>query len=131
MNRVEITGMVFGKRELRQTQNGRYIFTFSIGNSVKKGSELNFFKVNVWGELGVYLNQTMQDRMVYKIEGFLTQKKWESKDGKKMTSVEIVGTEVSPFDGRRERSKKESEQKTEPNKPIDDSPTFESEDLPF
>lgn len=90
MNNVVISGKVFGERGLRQTQSGKYVYSFTIGNSLRPKGELSFFKITAWNDLAIHLNETMVDKAVYKIEGFLTQRRWENKEGKKISSIEIV-----------------------------------------
>lgn len=124
MNRVEITGMVFGLPKLIQTKSGKHILTFSIGHSIKKGDSLNFFRVKAFSELAISLADIVFDRSRVKIEGFLTQNKFERKDGSKGESVDIVARSCTIVE------KKYKSKKTEPTAlDIDFNEKYSEKDL--
>ena len=130
MNEIKITGMIFGKRELRQTPSGKYVYSFSIGNKLRPNGDLNFFNVTAWNDLAIELNETMVDKGLYKIEGFLSQKKWKNKEGKEISRVEIVAMKCYPV----ERSKTKTHTQNINQDALDFSrPQTENllEDIPF
>ena len=92
MNRIEISGMVFGDRTLRQTKNGNFVYSFTIGNKQSKSKEdsLHFFRVQAWNDLAHRLNAEIYEKCIVELEGYLTQRKWKSKDGKNQSVVEII-----------------------------------------
>ncbi len=101
INSVTIIGRLTEKPVARYTQSGTAVTTLNIANNsfVKKpdgGTEkkANFFKVTVWGKTAENCGQYLDKGSQVGIQGRLEYRVWQTKDGDKRNSVEIVATNV-------------------------------------
>lgn len=96
-NRVYLIGRLTKDPEVKHTQSGTAVTSFSIANSRQwkdgdeKKEQTSFFNCVVWGKLGeeVVAKYAVKGQQIA-IEGRLQQRSWEDKDGTKRSAVEIV-----------------------------------------
>lgn len=99
INQVTITGNLGSDSELRQTQGGMSILSFSVcvNERKKQGNEWvndpNWFDVLVFGQRAQSLAQYLVKGTKVAVSGRLSQNRWE-KDGKKHSKVEIVANDI-------------------------------------
>lgn len=109
LNKVMVIGRLGRDPEMRYTPSGRPVTTFTIGTSRtwntsdgEKRSETDWFNVVAWSNLAEICKQYLtKDRLVY-IEGRLQNRQWEDSEGNKLSSTEIVASEMIMLDDRRE-----------------------------
>ena len=95
INRVFLIGRLTKDPELRYTQGGTSIASFSIANNRsytvqnEKKKDVSFFNCVAWGKGGEVLAQYAKKGSKIGIEGRLQQRSWD-KDGQKRSIVEIV-----------------------------------------
>ena len=95
INRVFMIGRLTKDPELRYTQGGTSIASFSIANNCsytvqnEKKEDVSFFNCVAWGKGGEVLAQYAKKGSKIGIEGRLQQRSWD-KDGQKRSTVEIV-----------------------------------------
>ncbi len=101
MNKVQILGTMTRDCEIRYTQSGTAIGSFSVAhNEKKKGQDgqyqdvVHFFNVTAWGKTAENINQYFKKGSRILIDGRLDYQSWE-KDGQKKSKVGIV---VEKFD---------------------------------
>ena len=95
INRVFMIGRLTKDPELRYTQGGASIASFSLASNRsytvqnEKKEDVSFFACVAWGKLGELIAQHCKKGERIGIEGRLQQRSWE-KDGQKRSTVEIV-----------------------------------------
>ena len=138
MNKIIVIGNLGRDPEMRYTPSGQSVTSFSVASNRKyttasgeQREETEWFNVNAWGRLSELCNQYLtKGRQVY-VEGRLSSRSYEGRDGQtrfvneiSLTDVQFLGRSGdSPGDG--------SPYGTDPGM-TEDSPPFEDvDDLPF
>ena len=92
--------------ELRYTNNGSALLSFSIAmnRSYKQGEtweeRTDFFKVVYWGKPAEAIAKFLTKGKKVAVEGRLSQNRWQSPEGKNMSSVEVVASNVVLMGGK-------------------------------
>lgn len=101
MNHVVLVGGNLTRdAELRYTNNGSAVATFDIAlnRKFKQGEEwvekVDFFKVSYWGKPAEAISKFLTKGKKVAVEGRLSQNRWQGQDGKTISSVEIVASNV-------------------------------------
>ncbi len=97
MNKVMIEGMVGKDAEMRYTQQGTAILSFSLAwNDYRDGKAgpTTWFKVNVWGKFGEALNGAITKGQKVLVVGRVELREWQKQDGTKGASLEVAAEEV-------------------------------------
>jgi single-strand DNA-binding protein len=93
-----IIGRLTADPEIKFTNNGTALVNFSVAVNRKKGDEeyVSYFDVTAWGTLaqGVADSLHKGDRVV--VNGFLTQDRYENKEGKTVSKVVLTAEAVGP-----------------------------------
>lgn len=144
MNSIVLLGRTTAPMELKQTQAGKAVVSFSL--AVKRPfakDTTDFFTVVAWDKQAELLSKYVGKGEQICIRGYLTTRTWEDQQGNKRYATEVVASEVSFCE-----SKKASETNSAPNNqngsqgnyepystPSFATPTFEEVssdgDLPF
>lgn len=100
MNAVSIIGRLTRDPELRYTPSGKPVCSFSLAvdrAGEKQGDEIGpgFFDVSVWEKQGENCAQYLVQGQQAAVQGRLTFRRWEAKDGTKRSAVEIVASHVT------------------------------------
>lgn len=116
---VFVGGNITKDAELRYTNGGSVCASFSVAMNYKKKSgddyvdAVDFFKVVLWGKLADAIGKLLVKGKKVAIEGRLSQNRWETPEGKSMSTVEIVASNVvllgSPQSERAERDNQEQD----------------------
>jgi single-strand DNA-binding protein len=95
-NRVVLGGNLTRDPELRFTQNGVPVCSFSIAvNRVKSKSEaVDFFNVSAWRQLGETVANYKKKGDPVLVEGRLQYRSWQAQDGAKRNAVDVVADRV-------------------------------------
>lgn len=93
MNSVCIIGRLTATPELRQTQSGLSVTSFSI--AVNKKDKADFFDVVAWRETAEFITKYFERGQQIAIEGSLSTSSYENKEGKQIKKVEIIARSVS------------------------------------
>lgn len=107
VNEVQLTvvGNVGGEPELRYTQSGVGVCSFSVGTTPRTfdrqknefvDGETTWFRVSVWREYAENVASSISKGTRVVVTGKLAVRQYETKEGEKRTSVEIVADEVAP-----------------------------------
>ena len=101
INRVVLTGNLTRDPELRQTPGGTSVCKLRIAcNTRRKDSsgqwvdKPNYFDVTVWGAQGENCAQYLQKGRPVAIDGRLEWREWETQEGQKRQSVDIIADSV-------------------------------------
>ena len=133
MNRITLIGNLTNDPEIRSTQTGKSVCTFTIAVNRKKVSEpqTDFFRVNAWGKLGELCARFLGKGRKVAVVGELQARTYDNKDGKTMLSLDVVADEVEFLTPAEEPKKKAKENSDGYNKTAEDELTAYSGDLPF
>lgn len=96
LNKVLLVGRMTRDPELRHTSGGGAYVRFSIANNRnytaggERKEEVSFFNCVAWGKQAEIINQYCKKGKQVAIEGRLQQRSWQSQDGQKQSSVDVV-----------------------------------------
>lgn len=109
INRVVITGNLTRDPELRATSNGTSVAHLRVANNTRQktsGGEwvdrAHYFDVIVWGAHGENCARFLAKGRPVGVDGRLQWREWETQDGSRRQSVEIVAEAVQ-FLGSRDK----------------------------
>jgi single-strand DNA-binding protein len=108
INRVVLTGNLTRDPELRSTQSGMSVCSLRIASNTRRKNQStgewedkpNFFDVTVWGAQGENCARFLSKGRPVALDGRLEWREWETQDGQKRQSVEIVADAVQFLGGR-------------------------------
>jgi single-strand DNA-binding protein len=103
LNRVMLMGNLGADPETRYTANGNAITNFRIAVSEKFGEgkeSTEWFSIVTWNQLAEVCAKNLEKgRSVY-VDGRLTTRSWDDKEGKKHYRTEVVAQRVQFLDKR-------------------------------
>ena len=95
MNAVNIVGRLTKEVELRRTQSGKAVATYSLAVKRPRSKEdTDFINCVTWEKAAEYLSQYGHKGDVVAVNGSLQSRKWEDKNGNKRTEWEVVTESV-------------------------------------
>lgn len=126
LNRCVLIGRLTKDPELRYTQSGKGVCTFTLAIDRNYGDkkQTDFIEIVVWGKMGENCANYMSKGKLAAVDGQLTTRSYEAKDGHKVKVYEIVADQVrflSPKTAEDGRSAPAFEP----------PPVIDSDDLPF
>ncbi len=109
LNKVVIQGRLTGDPELRTTTNGTSVTPFTLavqGDYAKAGEEKPTFWIDVvaWRSTAEFVNKYFGKGDLMIVDGMLTTRNYEDKNGNKRKAVEVMATNVYFCESKRERS---------------------------
>ena len=97
MFNITAVGRLTADPELRYTQSGTAICTFSLATNryagKEKGQVTDYIDITVWGPMGETHSKQLGKGHMVSVAGELIQERWE-KDGSKFSKHTITGTNV-------------------------------------
>lgn len=143
MNHIVIKGRISATPEIKTTQNGNKVCTFSVAvdRPYSKNKETDFFRCNAWRGTAEFIEKYFGKGQEILIDGAMISNTYTAKDGSQRTSWDVQVNNVE-FCGSKSSSSESSETKkpTKASKaatddepePDDDEPEpDDDEDLPF
>ncbi len=132
LNRVVLIGNLTRDPELRFTPSGVSVASFGLAvNRPWKNSEgqqqTDFFRIVAWRKLAELCVEYIKKGSPVAVEGRLQSRTWETQEGQKRNTVEIVAENVQ-FLGRRQESFEDTE---EPSEAKEEESDVSDEDIPF
>ena len=109
MNQIVIMGRLTKDPELRHTQNGTPIASFSLAVDrrfpPKDGGEkqTDFFDVVAWQKTGEFVSKYFVKGQMAAVTGRLEFRDWQDKDGNKRRSAEVVADNVYFTESKKSR----------------------------
>lgn len=101
---LEIVGNLTADPELKATPTGKMVVSFTVvstprsfdkqSNSWKDGDPL-FMRCSAWGQLAENVAESLSKGMRVMVQGRLTQRSYETKQGEKRTVLELQADEVA------------------------------------
>ena len=134
MNHVILTGRLTSDTEIKKTQNGKSVTSFIIAVSNGKDKDADFINCVAWEKTAELINQYIKKGHMFGINGKVSTRSFENKEGKKQYVTEILVREVEFLESKQKENKQQEQYESpydnyigEPEKPLDIS----SDDLPF
>lgn len=135
-NKIIIVGYLGRDPELRYTPQGTPVCDFSIATTERKKDrsgefqdQTTWFRVNLWGKQAETASQYLtKGRQVY-VEGRLSQREWQDKEGNTRTSLEVQGSTIQFLGSRGDEpitSRREHQASEEPA-----AESITEDDIPF
>lgn len=130
LNNVVIMGRLTRDPELRRTQSGTAVtsFTMAVDRDFKSQSgekETDFIDVVAWRNTGEFAAKYLAKGRMAAVEGRIQVRDWQDKDGNRRKSVEVVADNVYFADSKRDSKPQESRDDQEFDEIEDDG------DFPF
>lgn len=95
INQVVLSGRLGRDPEMRYTQSGKAVVSFSIAVDRRgKDAGADWFTIQAWERLAELCNEFLTKGSKVTVVGRLTTREWEGKDGGKRTATEVVATDV-------------------------------------
>lgn len=120
LNKVFLMGNLTRDPEMRYIPSGQPVVTFTVAvnrnytlQSGEKKEETAFLRVVVWGKRAETCNEYLSKGSPVLVEGRLTTRSWETPEGQKRSTVEVVADNVQ-FLGRARESAAPREEGTVP-----------------
>lgn len=124
LNRCILIGRLTANPELRYTQSGKAVASFTLAVDRMRGAqngqkETDFLPIVVWDKQAEACGQYLAKGRMAAVDGRLQVRSYENKEGQKVRVTEVVAESVR-FLERGEA--KPSDAKSTPTKPTDDNP---------
>ena len=95
LNKAILMGRLCADPELRTTQNGTPVCSFTLAvNRRGKDDGTDFLDIVVWNKTAEFVNKYFAKGMQVAVAGRIQSRTWEDQNGNKRKSVEIVAEEV-------------------------------------
>jgi single-strand DNA-binding protein len=138
VNKIIVIGHLGRDPEMRYTPNGQAVTSFSVASSRRyttsggeQREETEWFNVSAWGKLGETCNQYLTKGQQVYIEGRMSSRTYEGRDGTTRVSIDVFLNDVQFLGGRGGMSDSVPSEAGVGAMP-DDDPDFDSvDDLPF
>jgi len=136
MNRVILIGRLARAPELKFTQSGKAVATFSIAvNNPFKKDDASFFNIVVWGKSAENCANYLAKGRLVGLEGRLQSRSYETSTGEKRYVTEIVADQVEFLEWDKKDSQAPAKQNDDFGSVDIDMSEFEAmdsdEDIPF
>ena len=111
MNKITLIGNLTHDPEVRSTQTGKNVCTFTIAVNRKKVSEpqTDFFRINAWNGLSDTCARFLNKGKKVAVVGELQARTYEDRQGKTRLSLDVVADEVEFLSPKEEKPKKDRE----------------------
>lgn len=130
VNKTIHTGRICHDLELKQTQNGVPVCSFTLAvNRPRVKDTTDFLNIVCWRQNADFIAKYAKKGSLISVVGTLQSRKFQDKDGKNHTAIEIVADEVSIIANVQQSAE------TAPTIPENDTSNFEDvatdDKLPF
>lgn len=98
-NTITVVGNVTRDPELRFTQGGMAVANFGVAWNKKKADgeeEVSFFNVSCFRQLAENVAESITKGSRVVVYGMLQQRSWDTPDGDRRSTVEIIADDVAP-----------------------------------
>ena len=105
LNRIILIGRLTRDPELRTTNSGKSVATFSLAVDRTSGpdKETDFFRIVCWERQAEFVSNYLTKGRMVAVDGRLHQRTWTAQDGTEKRDVEIVASSVQGLDKPRDQ----------------------------
>lgn len=137
INRVVLVGRLTREPELRKTQTGKSVvsFTLAANRRFSQVEQADFINCVAWNKASDFISNYLNKGALISVEGSIQSRSYEDAQGKRVYVQEVNAESVQSLESKAQRQ--EREQNTTPYQPEDTSTGYEptlditSDDLPF
>jgi single-strand DNA-binding protein len=144
-NKIIIVGYLGRDPELRYTPQGTPVCDFSVATTERRKDKsgepqdlTTWFRVTFWRNKAEIASQYLKKGSQVYIEGTLTQREWQDRDGHNRTSLDVQGTELQfigprsdDFGGGRQSERPASRGGEGSSGHEEGAPPISDDDVPF
>ena len=107
MNNCSLVGRLTAKPELKTTQNGKSVCSFSLAvdkrfSNANGEKEVNYIDFVAWNSQAEFLCKWFDKGVRVAVTGELQTRMYDDKDGKKVKVAEVIASTIEFADGKRE-----------------------------
>ena len=96
INSVILMGRLTADPELRQTQNGTAVTSFTVAVDRRfQRDQTDFINVVAWKQTAEFVEKYFKKGSLIALRGSIQQRNYEDKNGNKRTAFEVIADEVS------------------------------------
>lgn len=129
INSVILMGRLTADPELRQTQNGTAVTSFTVAVDRRfQRDQTDFINVVAWKQTAEFVEKYFKKGSLIALRGSIQQRNYEDKNGNKRTAFEVIADEVS-FCGSKGENVAKNGANSASNLDYEEIPV--SDDLPF
>jgi single-strand DNA-binding protein len=106
MNKAQVIGNLGSNPEVRFTQNGTPVATFSVAtterwkdNTGEKKEHTEWHRIVVWRRLAEICGEFLKKGSKVYVEGKMQTRKWQDQEGNDRYTTEIIGSSMEMLDG--------------------------------
>ena len=111
MNKITIIGNLTKDPEIRATQNGSRVCSFTVAVNRRKQEgkeqEADFFRVSAWNALGENCAKYLTKGKKVAVIGNVSLMQWTNKDGKQMAGLDVFANEIEFLSPKEQQEPKE------------------------
>ncbi len=107
LNKVMIIGRVGRDPEMRYTQSGTPVATFTVATNYRSRTpegdmreETEWFRIVAWNRQAEFVNQYIRKGGLIYVEGRLRTRTWDGQDGQKHYTTEVIANNFQLLDSR-------------------------------
>ena len=109
MNKVMLLGRLTKDPEIRITENGRVLATFTLAVNRKYEKDVaDFLPIITFSKTAEFTEKWLKKGMQIIVVGRIQVRKWETKEGENRYSTEIIAEEVEFADSKKQEDKEET-----------------------
>ena len=100
MNNITVAGQLGRDAELRATNQGESVLSFSVADSQGRDKPTIWWNCQLWGKRATSLEQYLRKGQSVTVGGSVSEREWVDKDGQKRKSMEIRVNDVALQGGK-------------------------------
>ena len=105
MNNCNFTGRITADLELKTTQNGTSVCSFTLAVKRPRVKDTtDFINITAFKQTAEYISKYARKGTLIEVSGVLTSRKWEDKNGNKRTAYEVLVNEASILESKKDKS---------------------------
>lgn len=138
INRVVLVGRITKDPELRKTQSGTSVVSFTIACNRRvpsQGQDADFINCVAWNKTADFMAQYVRKGALLGLEGRIQTRSYDDKDGKRVYVTEVVADSVQALGSKKAAESGGNEAYIAPvmqnNEYADYAADIETDDLPF
>lgn len=102
MQKLLIIGNLCNDPQLRTTQNGKNVCTFTVAVNRRKGDEADYFRVTAWDQLGDNCQRYLAKGRKVAVVGSVSVNSYTTQNGEHRASLEVSASEVEFLSSKNE-----------------------------
>lgn len=133
MNKLHLIGNLTNDPELRATQTGKTVCSFTIAVNRKHASEptTDFFRIAAWNKLGENCGKYLSKGKKVAVIGELHPRLYDAKNGQQRLSLDVEADEVEFLSPKDAETATVSQGNVKPDDPMQGFTDINTNDLPF